>query len=417
MSNFHRAAKKSSGNEDFQTAKTNFQIWGPIFQRLGFKPRRFFTDLEAVYVSTNEGWFRLGLTKYSKQELNWLRNTLKYLEERSFKNWAVPWQKTVIWEEKSFCYLIQPWRLDGECFQADDPASITRVAEILTSLYECGKGYGQAGPMETSRNLWRNLEVGWEAAIHKLEDIKIEDFHEKVRDEVNDLRKEALSSYNDMIKSWRTSGIHSLFEAHRQTGMLGHGNLLSRHLIWRESDYYLLNWEFLAFQPRVRDLAFFINDIAIWDPEWIIYFVTACARIQPFWPEEYQALMVMIKEPVGVFNLLETIRHSEFDRKNLKEVVKSLNKKNRCLEKVWYELGSEKRWPVSPINYHSSYQTPELSMVLRPVEAWGDHNASSDSLIKIADQQPNLPREIMERLSLRGSGKTGSGGVVGGKYR
>lgn len=412
MNNNHRAAKKSNGNDTFTTAKTNFQIWGPLFQRLGFKPRRFFTDSEAVYVSSNEGWFRLGLTKYSKQELNWLRNTLEYLEEHSFRNWAVPWQKTVIWEEKAFCYLIQPWRFGGESFQVGDPASITRVAELLTSFYECGKGYGQTSQMETSRNLWRTSEVGWEAAIQKLESIKIEDFHEKVRDEVNDLRKEALASFNDMEKSWRTSGIHSLFEAHHQTGMIGHGNLLSKYLIWSESDYYLLNWEFLAFQPRVRDLASFINDVAVWEPEWIAFLIHACARIQPFWPEEYQALMVLLKEPLGVINLLETVKHSEFDRKNLKEVVKGLIKKTRCLEKVWNELGSEKRWPAPPVTY-PGFQSRELSMVLTPVETWGDFSGNADSLIKISDEQPNLPREIMERLSFRDPEKAGNGGVVG----
>ncbi|MCL6588389.1 MAG: hypothetical protein K6U80_00390 [Firmicutes bacterium] len=414
MDHNHRVTKKPHSSDTFGIAKTNFQIWGPLFQRLGLKPRRFFTDPEAVYIGASEGWFRLGLRKYSKQELNWLRNTLKYLEDRSFKNWAAPWQKSLIWEEKAFCYLIQPWRVGGEVFRADDPASITRVAEILTFFYECGKGYVLANQMEISRNLWRNLEAGWETAIQKLENIKIEDFHEKIRNEVNDLRKEALAGFNDMVKSWRSSGIHSLFEAHHQIGMLGHGNLLAKYLNWWESDYYLLNWEYLAFQPRIRDLASLINDIAVWDPEWIIFLITACARIQPFWPEEYQALMVLLKEPAGVINLLENVKHTEFDRKNLKEVIKSLNKKSRCLEKVWYELGAEKRWPASPAYYHPSYHSRELSMVLTPVETWGGFSGSSGSLIKLSGEQPNLPREIMERLSLGNPEKSENRGIVGG---
>jgi hypothetical protein len=395
----HQRVIQESNNEvaGFQTDE--FQKSLPIFQRLGLKPRRYYRDHEAAYVSTTEGWFRLSFKKYNKQELKWLRRILEYLSERSFHNWAVPWQKTIIWEENTYCYLIQPWILTREYFQAGDPASVSRIAEIIADLYSCGKDYSENRGIEIVRDRWQTIDLEWESTLHALDQFKNDFEHEKLRKEVEELRKDAITALNDSLNSWKKSGLSSLLEHHQRSGVLGHGNLVVKNIIWGGNDYYLLNWEGLAFQPRIVDIASLINDVAWWEPDWILFLLNEYSKIQPFWPEEHAALFALLKYPQKIIELLNgDVTEESLDHKNLKEVAKELARKERCLLKAWKELGTQKRWVWGRQTEMSSVNQGKISMVLSPVESWGDFAGQVDSLIQVKHDQ-KLPKDVMERLT------------------
>ncbi|MGE5581387.1 MAG: hypothetical protein ACM3X9_02495 [Bacillota bacterium] len=386
-----------SGNEtEFKT--DDYQNWLPIFQRLGLKPRKFFGEREAVFAGTADGWFRLSLKKYDKQELKWIRSVLEYLSDHSFNNWAVPWQKTIIWEENTFCYLIQPWLLTKEYFQANDPASISRVAEILAEFYDCGKDYcGTRGIDLPDR--WQTVDLEWEISLNKLDQYKNGFEHEKLHKEVDDLRKKAVMAVNDCLNIWKKSGLTTLLEHHQLSGVLGHGNLAAKNIIWCGNDYYLLNWEGLAFQPRVADIASLINDVAWWEPDWILFLLNECSKIQPFWPEEQHALLALLKYPKKIIELFnEESTEEGLVKKNLKEVARELAKKDRCLTKAWKELGSQKRWAWNRQEENSLTNQGKISLVLSPVESWGNFAGQADSLIHLQHEQ-KLPSDVIERLN------------------
>jgi hypothetical protein len=395
----HQRFFEESTNETMKFQTDDFQRCLPIFQRLGLKPRRYFFDHEAAYVGTIEGWFRLSFKKYSKQELKWLRRILEYLNERSFHNWAVPWQKTIIWEEHSFCYLIQPWILAKEHFQPRDPASVARIAEITTDLYNCGKDYCENRGIEIIRDRWQSIDLEWENTLHKLDQFNNDFEHEKTRKDVDELRKNAIFALNECLDSWKKSGLSSLLEHHQHSGVLGHGNLLIKNIIWLSNDYYLLNWEGLAFQPRIMDVASLINDVGWWEPDWILFLLNEYAKIQPFWPEEHVALFALLKYPHKVIELLETgLTEESLNRKDLKEEAKELARKERCLTKAWKELGTQKRWVWGRQSEVPSVGQGKISMVLSPVESWGDFAGQVDSLIQVKHDQ-KLPNDVMERLT------------------
>jgi Phosphotransferase enzyme family. len=398
-----------SGNEADKFQTDEYQRCLPIFQRLGLKPRRYFSDREAIYVGTIEGWFRLSLKKYSKQELKWLRRILEYLNERSFHNWAVPWQKTIIWEEHAFCYLIQPWFMAKEFFQATDPASVSRVAEITTELYNCGKDYFENRAIEIARDRWQSIDLEWETQLFKLDQLKIDFEHEKLRKDIDELKKSAIIALNDSLDSWRKSGLTSLLEHHQRSGVLGHGNLLIKNIVWLNNDYYLLNWEGLAFQPRIVDIASLINDVAWWEPEWILFLLNEYAKIQPFWPEEHMALFALLKYPQKIMELLGSEMNEEsLNRKDLKEEARELARKERCLVKAWKELGTQKRWVWGQQTDMPSVGQGKISMVLSPVESWGEFAGQADSLIHVKHEQ-KLPKDVMERLTYNESDQVVAG--------
>lgn len=384
---------------EFSRAQIEFQKWALLFQRTGLKPRRFLMDSDSVYIGTSAGWFRLGFQKYGRQELQWIHQMLEHLEERAFKNWAVPWSKTIVfWGDNHDGYLIQPWVMAGEYFQAADPGSVQRLAEIMADFYRSGKDYKAAKGIEVVRDRWSHIETEWESRLQDLDNLKIDDLPEKARGDVNELRKNAGGILRECISSWRNSGMHSLFEHQRRTGILGHGRLLARHIVWLNNDYYLLNWESLAFQPRVFDLAVLIRDVAYWEPDWILYLINEFSRVQPFWPEEYGALFAVLRYPREAMLILEQLIAGEPDRKRLKEAIKEIARKERCLNKVWRELGTEKRWAGSFPDNRSQFGFNKLSMALSPLETWGDFQGDTDTLINVKNET-RLPAEVMARLS------------------
>jgi hypothetical protein len=386
-------------NFRFERERSVFQKWVPIFQHLGLKPRRFVNAADAIYVCTAEGWFRLGLVKYQREEIDWLRRILGYLEERSFNNWAVTWRKTIIWEENNSCYLIQPWYLTTERFQPGDPAALDRLAEILADLYRCGKDYRENRGIEVCRDHWSTIGKKWKTELEMVRSLKEEQCHEKIRKEIGGLRKTADTLLNDCIANWEL-GIKALFEHHFQLGVLGHGELLAKYVVWRGHDYFLLNWEHLSFQPKIVDMAAFISDLAFWEPEWIIYFISQYAKLQPLWPEEYLGLKAMLQYPDPLLRLLQGEQLKGLDHKLIKEVEKDLKRKGRCLDKVWRELGSEKsNWA-----WQKGFDLPrrrssgKMSLALSPVETWGGlNNEAGDSLIHVNVEQ-KLPSDIWQRL-------------------
>jgi hypothetical protein len=391
--------RADSLNFQFEQERNTFQKWVSVFQQLGLKPRRFINGADAIYVCTAEGWFRLGLVKYQKEELNWLHSILGYLEERSFNNWAVTWRKTIIWEENNACYLIQPWLLASERFQLSDPAALERLAEILADLYRCGKDYRENRGIKIFRDRWSAIETSWKAELEMVQSLKEEQFHEKIRKEVSGLRKTAETLLSECINNWEL-GIKALFEHHFQLGVLGHGELLAKYVVWRGHDYYLLNWEHLSFQPKIMDLAALINDLSFWEPEWIIYFINQYSKLQPLWPEEYHGLKAMLQYPKQLLNLLQAEQLKELDHKLIKEVEKDLKRKGRCLDKVWRELGSEKtNWAwQKEFDLPRHRQPGKISLALSPIETWGGlTNEPSDSLIHVTAEQ-KLPSDIWQRL-------------------
>lgn len=402
-------SEKEISLREFESAKINYTKWAPIFQRLGLKPRRFIHKQDAVFVCTTEGWFRLSLVKYQKQELRWVRSILVYLEERSFRNWAMPWQKTIIWEENSYCLLIQPWLFTKECFNADDPASVTRIAEILADFYRLGKDYHENKGIEILRDRWSTIETLWSLELEKIDGLSGEFGHEKLNKEFGELRKETVKILSEALSNWKNSGINALYEHHRRTGVLGHGNLNKENIIWCGNDYYLLNWEHLAFQPKIADLTTLISNIDFWEPDWIIFLITEYAKLQPFWSEEYSALMALLHYPAKAIRLLTQLEPDEFQRKAIKEEVKEMAKRERCLAKVWKELGSKNRWIWGKTTYPPNEDNRIMSMALSPVESWGDYSGPADSLIRI-DNEQKLPQAVIERLTINNQN-----GVVGGK--
>lgn len=394
---------------EFESARVNYAKWAPIFQRLGLKPHRFFYRRDAIFVCTVEGWFRLSLVKYEKQELKWVRSILEYLEERSFNNWAMPWQKTIIWEENSHCYLIQPWLLTNDCFKANDPASVARIAEILGDFYRLGKDYRENKGIEIIRDCWSTIETRWGIELEKIDRVPGELGHEKINKEFGELKKETVRILSEALAGWKSSGINALFEHHRRTGVLGHGNLCVENIIWCGNDYYLLNWEHLAFQPKIADLASLISNVAFWDSDWIIFLINEYSKVQPFWAEEYSALMALLRYPAAAILLLTEVETEDLDRKAIKEEVKQMAKKERCLAKVWKELGSKNRWVWGKTDYPTNEDMRRISMVLSPIESWGDFSGQVDSLIKI-DNDQKLPSDVIERLTLNNQK-----GVVSGK--
>jgi hypothetical protein len=386
-------------NFRFEQERNMFQKWVPVFQHLGLKPRRFVNETDVIYVCTQEGWFRLSLIKYRKEELNWLRLILGYLEERAFNNWAVDWRKTIVWEENNLCYLIQPWFLTSEKFWPGDPATLDRMAEILADLYRCGKDYRENRGIEICRDRWSGIITGWKADLEMVRSIKEEQCHEKIRKEVENLRKYAETKLSECIANWEL-GIKALFEHHLQLGVLGHGALLAKYVVWRGHDYYLLNWEHLSFQPKIIDLAVLINDLAFWEPEWIVFFINQYTKLQPLWQEEYHGLKAMLQYPGQLLNLLQREQLKKLDHKMIKEVEKELKRKGRCLEKVWRELGSEKTNWVWQKKYDLPHRRnpAKISLALSPVETWGGLvNDPQDALIHVNAEQ-KLPSDIWKRL-------------------
>lgn len=384
---------------EFSKAQIEFQKWALLFQRTGLKPRRLVMESDGIIIGTSAGWFRLGFRKYGRQELQWIHQMLEHLEERAFKNWAAPWAKTVVfWGENNEGYLIQPWVITGEYFQAADPGSVQRLAEIMAAFYRSGKDYKAAKGIEITRDRWSNMEMDWESRLRDLDNLKAEDMPEKARGDFNELRKNTGMLLKECIAGWRNSGMHSLFEHQSQTGILGHGSLLARHIVWLVNDYFLLNWESLAFQPRIFDLAVLIRDVAYWEPDWILYLINEFARVQPFWPEEYTALFAVLRYPREALRMMDTLIAGEPDRKLLKEAGKELVRKERCLDKVWRELGTEKRWAGRFPDNRSQFSFNKLSMALSPLETWGDFQGEVDTVINVKHEN-RLPPEVMERLS------------------
>ncbi len=390
---YHHAA----GNKitSFEAARVQFLKWNTIMQRTGLKPRRFLQKSDAVYFGTSEGWFRLSYARYSKPEVHWIRKLLEYLDESSFQNWAVSWRKTIVWEENDHCYLIQPWVMNGDSFQRDDPASIQRIAEIMADFYRTGKGYVESKGIEIRRDRWSTLEVEWEESLKKIAKLKIDSLPEKIRGGMVELQKELAVLIRENINNWRSSGIHSLLDHQRRAGVLGHGNLISQNILWQNNDLALLNWEYLAFQPRILDLATLINDASNWEPDWILFIIGEFSKAQPFWREEYTALRILLRHPYHIIRMLERTQPEELERKFLKEAVKELARKERCLGKVWRELGTEKRWGGGILTNNSGID--RLSMVLSPVETWGEYNGP-DSVIRVRNEA-KLPEDVMERLT------------------
>jgi hypothetical protein len=384
---------------EFGRNRTSYQSWEAIFHRLGLKPHRFFHESDAIFVCSAEGWFRLSLVKYNKEELTWLRRVLEYLEERSFNNWAVSWRKTIIWEESDCCYLIQPWLISRDCFNRDDPAAIERVAEILADLYRCGKECRDNRGLAGMRDRWSTVQHQWSMELKELQELDEGRYHEKIRKEFLGIRKNAETELAESLKIWET-GMSSLFEHHNHLGVLGHGQFLARNIIWRETDYYLLNWEHISFQPKLVDLTSLIIDSSHWEPEWILFLINRYSKLQPLWPEEYQALKAMLHYPQKVLELLRRELPEEMGHKLIKEVEKELRRKGRCLEKVWQELSAEKtRW-----SWGKEYPTTKLresgkiSMVLSPVETWGDSVSNPDNSLIQVKHEHKLPSDIWQRL-------------------
>ncbi|HPT87462.1 MAG TPA: phosphotransferase [Bacillota bacterium] len=383
----------------FDAICAEYKNWFPIFNRLGLKPRRYFKDDQGVYVATAEGWFRLSMVPYEKGELQWIRSILLYLEERSFANWAVSWQKTIIWEENDSCFLIQPWEFTGESFSPGDPAAIGRVAEILAELYRCGKDYRENKGIEIYRDRWSTIEHEWEGEMKRIQELPEDLFHEKVRKEIHGCKKEIGDLLTDCLAIWK-SGINNLFDHHLRSGVIGHGNLTAAKIIWKDKDFYLLDWEHLSFQPKIADLAALINDVGIWEPEWIVYLINEYSRLQPFWPEEYEALKAMLQYPKRIVQLLREENAETLEYKEIKEARKELKRKERCLAKVWRDLGTEKRWAKSRVSSDKiSDDRGKISMVLSPMETWGGFTARQfDSLIHVKSEQ-RLPKDVLERLT------------------
>ncbi len=392
----HPKSKVERDSVDFQQVKSDYLKWGPLFQRLGFKPRKFIRETDAFYVATVDGWYRLGLTQYTREELNWLRTILEYLEERSFQNWAFSWQKTLIWEENSACYLIQPWLFASECFRTDDPAAITRVAEILADLYRAGRDYRESKGIPVARDHWSALELKWESDRERLLQVAEDEFYEKDRKEFSELRKNALNAIEDCATTWRNCGMQSIHDHHCQSGTLGHGNLLAKHLVWFGNDYYLVNWEHLSFQPRIMDLAAFITDVGVWECDWIVFLLHEYGKLQPFWPEEYEALVSLLKYPTKTLQLLSNT--VDFERKDLKDVAKEIARQERCLIKLRKELGPQKGYIWGKNLAEVKGDQGKFSMALSPVESWGDFIGWDDSLIQVSYDQ-KLPSEVIERLT------------------
>jgi hypothetical protein len=413
MKEKYRQAEKEVWGK-FGRNRIDYQSWEPIFLRLGLKPHRFFRESEAIYVCSTEGWFRVSLVKYNKEELTWLRRILEYLEERSFNNWAVSWRKTIIWEESDHCYLIQPWLFSKDYFNRDDPAAIERIAEILADLYRCGKEYRENKGLTVMRDRWSTLQHQWNRELTELQGLDESRFHDKIRKEFLGIRKEAEAALAESLKIWET-GMNSLFEHHHHLGVLGHGEFLSRNIIWSGADYYLLNWEHISFQPKVVDLASLIIDISEWEPEWILYLIRCYSKLQSLWPEEYQALKAMLHYPRKVLKLFKSELPDELSHKEVKEAEKELRRKGRCLEKVWQELGAEKtRWswgreyPASKLR-----ESGKMSMVLSPVETWGDAVVNPDNSLIYVKNEQKLPSDIWQRL-VNGERDQVLGGKEGG---
>jgi exonuclease VII small subunit len=398
MKERHRAAVKDAWGE-FGRNRVGYQNWEPIFHRLGLKPRRFFHESDAIYVCSAEGWFRLSLVKYNKEELTWLRRVLEYLEERSFNNWAVSWRKTIIWEESDCCYLIQPWLISRDCFNRDDPAALGRIAEILADLYRCGKEYRDNRGLAGMRDRWSTVQQQWNMELKELQGLDEGRFHEKIRKEFLGIRKSAETALEESLKIWET-GMSSLFEHHNHLGVLGHGQFLTRNIVWRKTDYYLLNWEHISFQPKIVDLTSLIIDSSQWEPEWILFLINRYSKLQPLWPEEYQALKAMLHYPKKVLELLRSELPEEVGHKLIKEAEKELRRKGRCLEKVWQELSAEKtRWswgreyPATKLR-----ESGKISMVLSPVATWGDSLSNPDNSLIQVKHDHKLPSDIWKRL-------------------
>jgi hypothetical protein len=243
------------------------------------------------------------------------------------------------------------------------------------------------------------IELEWEAERQKLEEASEEGLHEKVRKDFSELRKQTQDSINESLTIWRNSGIKSIHEHHSQIGTIGHGDLLAKYLVWCGNDYYLTNWEHLAFQPRAIDLASLINDLAVWEPDWILFFINECSKAQPFWPEEYDALLALLKYPRKAVNLFGAAAE-QFEKKDMKEIIKEQARKERCLTKVWKELSARKRWVWSrtPSSDDRGDQGGKISMVLSPVETWGEYLGADDSIIQVNYDQ-KIPSEIIERLT------------------
>lgn len=414
---------KDRAGANFQNTRMEFQKWALLFQRIGLSPRRFTRAPDAVYMGTSEGWFRVGFNKYSRHELNWVHRLLEYMEERSFQSWAVPWQKTIIWEEDNTCYLIQPWEMEGKFFQTADPGSLHRIVEIMANFYRCGKDYVESKGIEIVPERWRNIEVEWESGLRKLDKLKIEDFPEKSHGDLDELRKNARVLLKDNLNSWRNSGINSLLEHQQRTGILGHGRLLAQNIIWLNNDYRFLNWEYIAFQPRITDLATLIMDVAYWEPEWILYLISEYARIQPFWPEEYLALEALLRYPEAALAVLESSDYDpsdcdpsdcyphEVNRKSVKVATKELARQERCLDKVRRELGPEQRWAGNFLDNSVSAGLPKLPTALAPLETWGDFSGVAEAVISDSDPSDCDPSDYnsSERLTDFDRNRIGSG--------
>lgn len=322
---------------------TNYQKWRPILERHGFKARRYLPTNDGEFVASEEGWFRLSPVCYEKNHLQWVQNRLRYLDEQSFANWAAPWQKNMIWEEDEGWRLMQPWIFSNDHFSPGDPAGIERVAEILADLHHRGRDYSKSEVRDGIPAQWRTLDQHWQLELEWMDILPEDRANENVRLDLAGVRKATVALLKESIGIWQ-SGIHLLFESDDLVGSIGHGRLKAQDIVWLDNDFYLLDWENVIIQPKVADLAIFIENVGLWEPEWIVLFMAAYTQKQPLWPEEFQMLKLLLEYPKDLLELAREDRLPKLTREEMALSLQELQHKSRCLNEAWRELGARQGW-------------------------------------------------------------------------
>ncbi len=370
----------------FRNNKQHYVKLESFLLQFNLKVCRFYEAKDACYFYTNQGWFRFSLISYEKQELLWLKSILEYLEAASFDNWATAWQKSIILEEMRTAYFIQPWFFPEEPFSVSDPASLARAAEIIANFHATSKGFLMECALELKRDRWNDFEKNLDEKLQLINDLELKVYSEKHQKSILEFKNLLLELLKGIKKEWQSLEMNAFLENQLNSGMLTHGAFRPAHLVLQQNNYYLLNWEAIAFRPRVADLADFIGQVNWWEPEWLLFFLGEYFKRQPLCPEEYKAFHILLRFPWEVFAFLEKLLPDKLERKHVKELLKMLSRKNHCLEQMVQEFDAQKRWLWGKVN---TPVIPKNGTELTSVESWGGFTKAEKPSHVTVDERVN----------------------------
>ena len=289
-------------------------------------------------ITSGDNTFLIKRFNHSIPEFFFVLSAVEYLREQGFSalpNFILNNQNQPVSQNQYGIFYITEG-LNGTQVDANEIHVLSGITRQMAKMHRVSIGFSPPEPLRMVRQDWGDWEEKWHYRLDELYRLGEEAQHRKEDFDKTYLKllDDALRDGVEALECLKRINFREITEEERARGGLCHRDYKPEYILEGEgSKYWLQDFDDLAGQSHLEDVARFIKEVGEWDANKINFILDEYSQIFAVSPLEIEAITAYLKLPLDLWRIARNYYlRGKPQKRSLRQLMGEMKRRRQCFK-------------------------------------------------------------------------------------